>query len=190
MRLELSVGHEELRRHPIAFRAGGADSDDQPDDEEPERSCDHRVSIRPWTRAYKVCTGTPLRSSSSSSPLEHPNPRALSVLRQNSVRREVVDLPALIRRRSWFDDHPPAPALRLLPFLCGGHRQLALENLALHQQLAVYKRTAPLLSPGSHASRARQGCAGRQARQLPEAGRIVEIPEVGGLHHRYVRQAA
>ena len=33
--------------------------------------------------------------------------------------------------------------LRLLPFLVGGHRQLALENLALHQQLAVYKRTAP-----------------------------------------------
>jgi hypothetical protein len=33
--------------------------------------------------------------------------------------------------------------LRLLPFLCSGHRQLALENLALRQQLAVYKRTAP-----------------------------------------------
>src|SRR5213596_2578882 len=33
--------------------------------------------------------------------------------------------------------------LRLLPFLFGGHRQLALQNLALHQQLAVYKRTAP-----------------------------------------------
>jgi transposase InsO family protein len=32
--------------------------------------------------------------------------------------------------------------LRLLPFLLGGHRQLALENLALCQQLAVYKRTA------------------------------------------------
>jgi putative transposase len=32
--------------------------------------------------------------------------------------------------------------LRLLPFLFGGHRQLALENLALRQQLAVYKRTA------------------------------------------------
>jgi len=32
--------------------------------------------------------------------------------------------------------------LRLFPFLCGGHRQLALENLALRQQLAVYKRTA------------------------------------------------
>jgi putative transposase len=32
--------------------------------------------------------------------------------------------------------------LRVLPFLFGGHRQLALENLALRQQLAVYKRTA------------------------------------------------
>jgi hypothetical protein len=30
--------------------------------------------------------------------------------------------------------------LRLFPFLFGGHRQLALENLALRQQLAVYKR--------------------------------------------------
>ena len=28
-------------------------------------------------------------------------------------------------------------------FLCGGHRQLALENLALRHQLAVYKRTVP-----------------------------------------------
>src|SRR5213592_2886661 len=31
--------------------------------------------------------------------------------------------------------------LRLIPFLFGGHRQLALENIALRQQLAVYKRT-------------------------------------------------
>ena len=30
---------------------------------------------------------------------------------------------------------------RLLPFLFGGHRQLALENVALRHQLAVYKRT-------------------------------------------------
>jgi putative transposase len=35
--------------------------------------------------------------------------------------------------------------LRLLPFLCGGHRRLAIENLALRQQLAVYKRTAARL---------------------------------------------
>ena len=33
--------------------------------------------------------------------------------------------------------------LRLLPFFCGGHGQLAIENLALRQQLAVYKRAAP-----------------------------------------------
>src|SRR6058998_3078910 len=141
--------------------------------------------------------------------------------------------------------------LRLLPLLCGAHRHVALENLALRHQLAVYKRTvtrpkvrrsdrlfwvalsrvwagwrqalvivspnhevltaphspwqnpfaerligfdparvsesrsgsrrkppAPhpdplllLLSPGSHASRARQGCAGRQARRAPRGGR-------------------
>jgi hypothetical protein len=30
---------------------------------------------------------------------------------------------------------------RLLPFLFGGHRQLAIENLALRHQLSVYKRT-------------------------------------------------
>jgi hypothetical protein len=30
---------------------------------------------------------------------------------------------------------------RLLPFLFGGYRQLAIENLALRQQLSVYKRT-------------------------------------------------
>jgi len=33
--------------------------------------------------------------------------------------------------------------LRLLPFFCGGHQQFALENLALRQQLAVYKRRLP-----------------------------------------------
>jgi hypothetical protein len=31
--------------------------------------------------------------------------------------------------------------VRLLPFLFGGHRQLALENLALREQLSIYKRT-------------------------------------------------
>jgi len=37
--------------------------------------------------------------------------------------------------------------LRLLPFLVGGHRQLALENLALRQQLAVYRNGPPTEAP-------------------------------------------
>jgi putative transposase len=38
---------------------------------------------------------------------------------------------------------------RLLPVLCGSHRHVALENLALRQQLAVYKKTLrrPKLHP-------------------------------------------
>jgi transposase InsO family protein len=40
--------------------------------------------------------------------------------------------------------------LRLLPVLCGGHRHLALENLALRQQLAVYKKV--LSRPKPHRS--------------------------------------
>src|SRR6266550_7855604 len=33
--------------------------------------------------------------------------------------------------------------LRSLALICGGHRAVALENLALRQQLAVFKRTVP-----------------------------------------------
>ena len=32
-------------------------------------------------------------------------------------------------------------ALRSLALICGGHRAVALENLALRQQLAVFRRT-------------------------------------------------
>ncbi len=37
----------------------------------------------------------------------------------------------------------PLRAVRLLTLLAGGHRALALENLALRQQLAMYRRTRP-----------------------------------------------
>ena len=47
-----------------------------------------------------------------------------------------------------------------------------------------------LLSPHSHASRARQGRPDPRTVQPPDAGRIISIPEVGGLHHRYERRAA
>ena len=33
--------------------------------------------------------------------------------------------------------------LRSLALICGGHRAVALENVALRQQLAVFKRTNP-----------------------------------------------
>ena len=33
-------------------------------------------------------------------------------------------------------------ALRSLALICGGHRAVALENLALRQQVAVFKRAA------------------------------------------------
>ena len=33
--------------------------------------------------------------------------------------------------------------LRSLALICGGHRAVALENLALRQQLAVFRRTIP-----------------------------------------------
>jgi len=36
--------------------------------------------------------------------------------------------------------------LRLLTVLAGGHRALALENVALRQQLAMYRRTRSRLS--------------------------------------------
>jgi hypothetical protein len=79
--------------------------------------------------------------------------------------------------------------LRLFPLLCGGHRQLALENLALHQQLAVYKRTVtrPKLRT---TDRLFWVWLARMPIPPPDLGRVVQLPEVGCLHHRYVRRAA
>ncbi len=56
---------------------------------------------------------------------------------------QVVDLSALMRQQSRLVITLALHLLRLLPFLVGGHRHLALENLALRQQLVVYKRTMP-----------------------------------------------
>ena len=54
---------------------------------------------------------------------------------------QAVDLSALIWGQSRLMISMLLNLLRLCPFLCGGPRQLALENLALRQQLTVYKRT-------------------------------------------------
>jgi hypothetical protein len=96
--------------------------------------------------------------------------------------------------------------LRLLPFLFGGHRQLALvERLigsvrreclehvvvlgerhlrrVLTAYFAYYHRTR------THLSLDKDAPHGRPI-EPPELGGIIRIPEVGGLHHRYVRRAA
>jgi putative transposase len=66
----------------------------------------------------------------------------LSVAKTSSGS-EMVDLSALVGHNRGSMITLLLHLFRLLPFLVGGHRRLALENLALRQQLAVYKRTAP-----------------------------------------------
>src|SRR5262249_40997944 len=68
--------------------------------------------------------------------------RDLSIAKTSSAG-QVVDPSALVRRESQSVTRLLLDLLHLLPFLLGGHRQLALQNLALRQQLAVYKRVAP-----------------------------------------------
>ena len=76
-------------------------------------------------------------------------------------------------------------------------QDLVLENLALRHQLAVltcsdgrprfrpayYHRTRTHLSLGKDSPDTRPA-------QPPAVGKIVELPQVGGLHHRYERRAA
>jgi len=50
---------------------------------------------------------------------------------KNSVRRQVIDLSADTAKISASMVTFLLHLLRLLPMLCGGHRQVALENLAL-----------------------------------------------------------
>src|SRR5437667_12630585 len=62
------------------------------------------------SRTWRLATSISVASSEPTLKTYTVSRLSVAVLRQNSVRREVVDLPALIRRRSWFDGHPPAPA--------------------------------------------------------------------------------
>ncbi len=62
--------------------------------------------------------------------------------------------------------------LRLLPFLCGGHRRLPLENLALRQQLAVYKP----LTRSRQESGVREICMRRSNGRGLETGALCTAP--------------
>ncbi len=87
--------------------------------------------------------------------------------------------------------------LRLCPFLCGGHRQLALENLAPPPAVLSEQHLRRILTryftyyhrARSHLSLEKDAPDVRPI-ERPEVGTVVQIPEVGGLHHRYVRRAA
>ena len=71
--------------------------------------------------------------------------------------------------------------LRLFPFLCVGHRQLALENLALRHQLAVYKENrpaapaAPVGSPSGGSGWPGSGVGGGQPSLI-----VLQTPYCGG----------
>ncbi len=86
--------------------------------------------------------------------------------------------------------------LRLLSWILTAltvRSELALENLALRQQLDLWQIVRRYVSD-YHGART-QLALGKDAPeprcvQLPEEGRVIEVPEVGGLHHRYERCAA
>jgi len=84
--------------------------------------------------------------------------------------------------------------LRTLRSALRTRAELARENLALRRQLAALSRFAPRvrLRPADRAPSVglSQIWSRRRAIQPPSIGRIVALPKVGGLHHRYERRAA
>src|SRR3989442_12920853 len=93
------------------------------------------MSFRPLGACVTL---SPAERCSPAPPVLTPTERASQVplclplvLRQNSVRRQVIDLAGLIQRKFGLMVPLLLRLLRLLPLLCGAHRPVALENLAL-----------------------------------------------------------
>ncbi len=81
---------------------------------------------------------------------------------------------------------PLADETRALRALVRGRDDLVAQRVALANQLrALLER----FWPGAATIFADVDSPVRPV-ERPEAGRVVALPEVGGLHHRYVRQAA
>jgi len=99
------------------------------------RALDHRVELCP--HELSVCDAA--KAAAECFSIEAAN---LSFAK-TSAAPQVIDSGPMVRSQSRLMITLLLHLLRLLPFLVGGHRQIALENLALRQQLAVYKRTAP-----------------------------------------------
>jgi|SRR5262245_6758260 len=83
--------------------------------------------------------GRVVRQNPAGEPRQQALPHQVSLAKTPSAS-EVVDLSVRSAHHLSSMITPVLHLLRLLPVLFGGHRQLALENLALRQQLAVYKR--------------------------------------------------
>src|SRR5438552_8103005 len=77
--------------------------------------------------------------------------------------------------------------------LIGSIRRECLDHIPCTQRIiaAPDSQIVFLLLPaGAHHLALGKDTPEPQAIQPPELGRVVEIPEVGGLHHRYERRAA
>src|SRR2546428_1925786 len=69
---------------------------------------------------FEIATGEAAAGTLLASKLPPPNvnhPDGRVVLRQNSVRHQVIDLAGLIQRRFRLDGHPPAPPASTHPLL-------------------------------------------------------------------------
>jgi hypothetical protein len=76
--------------------------------------------------------------------------------------------------------------------LSGSTRQECLDQVFVHHEphlRRILTRYFPHYHPArTHLSLEKDAPDGRPI-ERPEAGRVGQTPEVGGLHHRYVRQA-
>lgn len=89
---------------------------------------------------------------------------------------------------------PPSPWQRAyVERLIGTIRRECLDHVIVFNEASLYHHLKSFVSyyhgSRTHLSLAKDSPESRQV-QLPEQGQIVTITQVGGLHHRYERQAA
>ena len=85
------------------------------------------------------------------------------------------------------------PLLLYVERVIGTIRHECLDHVIIFNEAALY-RQIKLFTAYYHESRTHRSIAKdspeSRAVQPPEQGRIVAVPQVGGLHHRYDRRAA
>ena len=77
--------------------------------------------------------------------------------------------------------------------MIGSIRRECLDHMIVFNQRGLYRHVAEFLDyyhrSRTHLALHKDSAEPRRV-QVPESGRIVAIPVVGGLHHRYERRAA